>query len=85
LFSNEISIFPNPFSNTITIEFELKQPETISINIYNHLGEQVEKMEKKQAHGNQQITWNPEELPAGIYFFTLKTNYGIQTQKIIKL
>ncbi len=82
---NNLSIHPNPFSNTITIEFELKQPEIITITIYNHLGQKVEGNGKKTIHGKQQIEWNAEGLPAGVYFCALKTNEGTQTKKMIKL
>jgi N-acetylneuraminic acid mutarotase len=78
-------IYPNPFSNKVTIEFELKQPEMVTITIYNHLGVQIEAIEKKQSQVKQQVVWNAEGLPAGVYFCVLKTIEGIQTTKMIKL
>jgi len=79
------SIHPNPFSNFITVEFELKQPKMVTITIYNHLGVQVEVMMKKKSVGKQKIDWDAERLPAGIYFCVLQTNEGIQTTKMIKI
>ena len=38
-----------------------------------------------QQQGEQKIIFNTADLPAGIYFCVLKTNYGMQTRKIIKL
>ena len=51
--------FPNPFSSTTTISYELPASEMVSINIYNSLGQIV----KQLAHGTQNaghhsITWN---------------------------
>lgn len=84
-FFNKLSYYPNPFSNTITIEFELKQSGLITITVFNHLGEQIEVINEKRSSGNQQIIWNTAKVPAGIYFCVLKTNQGIQTNKMIKL
>ncbi|MDB4303638.1 T9SS type A sorting domain-containing protein [Desulfosarcina sp.] len=81
----EVSTNPNPFQTSTTIEYELSSPENISMTIYNHLGVQIEAIEKKQSQGKQQVVWNAEGLPAGVYFCVLKTNKRMQTQKIIKL
>lgn len=46
--------YPNPFSSSVTIEYELQQPQRVTITIYNHLGEQIEVIEKRQPQGLQQ-------------------------------
>ena len=53
--------------------------------VYDYLGKQVEVIEKYQAQGKQQIIWNAEGLPAGIYFCEIKINQGTQTTKLFKL
>ena len=80
-----LKINPNPFTTLTTIEYELTKPSTAQLTIYNYLGKQVELIEKQQAQGKQQITWNAEGLPAGVYFCVLKANEVVQTKKIIKL
>jgi hypothetical protein len=77
--------FPNPFSISTTLEYELKHPSHVSIAIYNQLGERVELIEETQSKGKQQIVWNAEGLAAGVYFCVLKTESGTQTTKMIKL
>jgi len=77
--------YPNPFTTSTTIEYQLTQPSAVQLTIYDYLGKQVEVIGKKQAQGKQQITWNAEGLPAGVYFCVIKTNQGTQTTKIIKL
>jgi N-acetylneuraminic acid mutarotase len=81
----DLIFYPNPFPTITTIEYELNKPSTVQLIMYDYLGKQVEVIEKKQAHGKQQIIWNAEGLPVGIYFCVLKTNKGTQTKKIIKL
>ena len=79
--------YPNPFSASTTIEYELKQAGSIQISIYNHLGERLELIQQTQSSGKQQLFWNVERLPPGVYFCVLKTNpaHAGQTTKIIKL
>ncbi len=81
----KVQSFPNPFTTSTTIAYELQQPSTIQITIYNHLGKQVEVMEKNQSAGKQQLVWNGEGMPVGVYFCVLKTESGIQTLKMIKM
>ena len=77
--------YPNPFTTSTTIAYELKQPSTAQITIYNHLGKQIEIIQQNQSQGKQQVVWNAEELPSGVYFCVLKTNEGTKTTKMIKM
>ena len=80
-----IQVYPNPFSTSTAIEYELTKPSTVQLTIYDYLGKQVEVIKEKQAQGKQQVLWNAEGLPSGVYFCSLKTNEGMQTKKLIKL
>jgi len=77
--------YPNPFSTSTTIIYQLNHPETVIIELYNQLGNLVNVIEQNQSVGKQQVVWNAEGLPAGIYFCVLKTENGTQTMKMIKL
>jgi hypothetical protein len=77
--------YPNPFSSSISIEYELERPANIQLEIYNQLGEQVEQITDYRSLGNHQFIWQAERLPAGIYFCVIKTKQGTQTTKLIKL
>ncbi len=82
---NDLLVFPNPFTTSTTITYKLQQPTTVQITIYNQLGEQIEIIEKKQLTGKQQVFWNANGMPSGVYFCVLKTETGIQTLKMVKL
>lgn len=77
--------YPNPFTSSTTIEYELSLPGIVSITIYNHLGVKIEAIREKQSQGIQKVVWNANGLNVGVYFCVLKTNDGIQTRKLIKL
>ncbi len=80
---DRFSVYPNPFSNSVTFEYELTKPSTVQLTIYDYLGKQLEVIEKKQAQGKQQIIWNAEGLPAGVYFVKLTTANASATHKIV--
>ena len=81
---NNLSIHPNPFTNSTTIEYELIQPDMVTMTIYNHLGKQIEVIRQKQSAGKQQVVWDAEGMPSGVYFCVLKTNEGSNAKKFIK-
>ena len=75
--------YPNPFTTSTTIEYELQQPTTVQITIYNHLGKQVEFIQQKQTQGMQQVVWNAENKPAGIYNFRLQAGMQVASGKMV--
>jgi hypothetical protein len=82
----QLTIYPNPFDFKTLIDLELPKSGAIEINIYDLSGKLFEKVISKELNpGNYQFKWNAKGFHSGIYFCTLKTNYGIQTKKIIKL
>ena len=68
----EILCYPNPFTTSTTIAYELQQPVTVQIIICNHLGERIKVIQQKQLSGKQQVFWNAEGLPPGVYYFLLQ-------------
>lgn len=62
-------VYPNPVFETATIEFELEKLATIDIVLYNTLGQVVKTILRDQyCSGYQQLKFNKEHLPAGIYY-----------------
>lgn len=64
--------YPNPFSQSSTIQYTLPQATTVSVSVYNLQGQLVELLLQKQfqAAGEQQVTWQPsQQLPTGLYFY----------------
>ncbi len=77
--------YPNPFTTSTTIEYELKQPEKVSLNIYDCLGKQVYQIQKNQPHGNQQLMWNAERYSDGVYYYRLQVGEEVANGKIVKI
>jgi hypothetical protein len=67
-YSGEITLSPNPFSNTTQLSFTMPSAGNCSIAIYNMRGEVVQVPFNGPSHaGRQRITLEKRELPAGIY------------------
>jgi Zn-dependent M28 family amino/carboxypeptidase len=66
----KVSISPNPFNSETKINFHLRQASTLSINIYNLLGQQIAKLINDQyyAEGTHNIMFDGIDLPSGTYF-----------------
>ena len=80
---DSLSVFPNPFAISTTIHFEIAQTDTISVDVFNVLGELKSTYFKDTilTRGYYNINWLAESLPDGLYFVRL----GIgSTKSIIK-
>jgi len=84
---NEVDMvnYPNPFSTSTTIEYELNQPEKVSLRIYNHLGQLIYQTEENQPQGKQQLIWNTEGYADGIYYYRLQAGEQIASGKMVKV
>ncbi len=82
IFSNNIIISPNPLSTSTTIEFEILQPSKVIFSIFNNFGKQVKVIQQKSNSGKQQLVWNAQGLPSGMYFFRLQAGDQVAQGKI---
>jgi flagellar hook assembly protein FlgD len=81
--------YPNPFNQSTTIQVDLPQTSDLNLEIFSSLGERVysEKIKNKET-GQFNIIWDGKtsrgiELPSGIYFFKINTDYDIRVQKLM--
>jgi len=82
-----LSNFPNPFSSETTISFSCyRDTENTEIIIYNIKGQKIETFKNLQINNssNQQIVWNAENYPSGIYFYKLNNQSG-NSSKVRKM
>lgn len=79
-----VSSRPNPFTNTTSIEYELKQPERVTLTIFDFLGKEVYQLQENQTLGKQLFLWNAERFADGVYYFRLQAGNQIVAGKLIK-
>lgn len=81
-----IQQYPNPFVDRFTIGFDLPQPGTVKLTLYNALGQEVDRiLDESLPNGAHHIEWNGSELrlPSGVYFLHLQTGYKLITKPIL--
>jgi len=83
--TEQLSIHPNPFTTSISIEYELQQAENVQILIYNHLGEVVDVIMENQSSGKQQLIWDANGLPSGMYYYQVQIGNKRARGKMVKL
>lgn len=77
--------YPNPFNPETIISFSLDKPKNVSLIIYDMLGKEVKTLiDGMVKPGEHKIRFDAASIPAGTYFYTLKTgNEFSETKKMI--
>ena len=82
-----LSAYPNPFSNTTTLSFNLERPETVSLTIHDVAGRIVRTIPLgRRAAGTQAIQLSVGEVPgmtSGIFFVELRTATDAYRTKLV--
>ncbi|MDF1573153.1 MAG: T9SS type A sorting domain-containing protein [Bacteroidales bacterium] len=76
--------YPNPFSNSTTIAYDLKTSATVSLELYNAAGSKIRRLVNEyQQAGTQQVTVDASDLPGGLYFIKLDTGTSVYVGKML--
>lgn len=82
--SNMLSIYPNPFSDQATINYQINTTSDVRLDVINLLGQKVLGIvDQKQSSGIYNYEINKNQLESGIYFINLWVDNVPSTQKII--
>jgi hypothetical protein len=78
--------YPNPFNAATTIDFELDQPENVTISVYDLLGRQITTLAAGEyASGSHSVAWHADDVTSGIYFYRLDTGKKTETRRMVLL
>ena len=77
--------YPNPFNPSTTISYQLPKVSSVSLSVFNTLGQQVATLvDEKKEPGYYTVRWNAT-VPSGIYFYRLHAGEFVETKKMIHL
>ncbi|MCD4729031.1 MAG: T9SS type A sorting domain-containing protein [Bacteroidales bacterium] len=84
--SDSINFYPNPFTDELTITWNLPGSAFAKIEIYNSTGKSIKELVGGIiSEGQHEFHWKTNNLPPGIFFIRMKVNNETLIQKIIKL
>jgi hypothetical protein len=76
--------YPNPFNPSTTVSFSLPTDETVSIRLFNVLGNEVATISsRKYAAGRHEVEFNAENLPSGVYIYTMQAGPFTASRKMV--
>ncbi|GJQ61868.1 MAG: hypothetical protein SCALA702_09210 [Melioribacteraceae bacterium] len=78
--------YPNPFNPSTKIRFTVSETGNYKLTVYNLIGEQVTSLLDSQlSSGLYEINFKADNLPSGIYYYTLEGMGNVSTRKMILL
>ena len=85
LSTTQLSAYPNPFTTSTTLEYEMTEPSSVQITIYNTIGEPILLADEgRLLPGKHTYVWTPERLPEGLYYAVLGSKEGVSVVKMVK-
>jgi hypothetical protein len=84
--------YPNPFNPGTTIKYSIASPNLskgealvkVSMIVYDILGNEVVTLvNKEQAPGNYEVSFDASALSSGVYLYTIKAGSFVQTKKML--
>jgi hypothetical protein len=78
--------YPNPFNPSTTIRYALPQRSSVSLAVYNAIGQEVALLVRgEQEAGTHEVKFNASNLSTGVYFYRLTAGSFIQTRRLLLL
>ena len=78
-----VDLFPNPTSGNVTLKVNSERASAATVLLFNSLGEAVITKETSFVQGTNKINITTENLPAGVYFISIKTSDMTISKKLI--
>jgi len=80
-----ISAYPNPFTSSATIQFEMTNTSDVTVEVFDLTGKKVANLYngKAEAGLSYQVQLNGGDLPAGIYVYRINTGDHVYNDRLI--
>ena len=80
----EISVFPNPFNSTTSINYSINNQSEICLQIYNTRGQLVDVLlNQVMPVGQHSVKWNAGSANSGVYLVRLNTENEVYLRKTL--
>lgn len=79
-----LSAFPNPTTGNVSFHYHVEEPTQVRLNLISTTGLVVATpVHAYQEAGRYEMSYDASNLPAGIYIYTLETNKGKETKRLV--
>jgi N-acetylneuraminic acid mutarotase len=78
--------YPNPFSGSTRIRYEIAEPGVVDLDIVNGLGQEIITLDHGiKIPGSYSVTWDAKGIGSGFYFCRLKVGEAEKVMKLVVL
>jgi hypothetical protein len=78
--------YPNPFNPNSDIRYQLSEPGTVRIAVYDVLGREVVVLvNEMKAPGTYHVRFDASELASGVYLYRMSTGRFVESRKMLLL
>jgi len=82
---SNLALYPNPTSETLTIQYSLMKSDDIKISVLDNLGRQISDVQHNQLPaGEHTLDINIKNLPPAVYMLQLSTEQNTAIEKFVK-
>jgi hypothetical protein len=78
-----LSASPNPLNIKSVISFDSTREQTVYFEVKNVLGKSVLKQKLVTAFGKNELNFSKDNLPAGMYIYSIQTDFEIVSKRMI--
>ncbi len=78
-----IALFPNPNNGVFQLQFELNEAKTVSLQLYNTIGQVIEQFDAENQSGVFNQSFDLSSKPAGLYYLELEIEGERHLEKIM--
>lgn len=81
----EINAYPNPVTNTLTVEVTLKEPSTLKLQLFNSIGNESGTWQLNEESTVHKTELNMGELTGGVYLLQAQAGKQKAVKRVVKI
>jgi len=82
--NNQITVFPNPFTDALNIRYRIENPGVIEITLYDLQGKLITTLVRSYKEtGQYTLIWDGSNLPRGTYLLRTRFKQQIISQNLV--